>query len=77
MRQFVVNGCFALRREAEVIIRDVITHLISHQGIFATGVVEHARSGSCVEGAPGDRAGCGFSVVFHVPIRGIRVGRDL
>ena len=49
----------------------------THLERFARGVVEHPESDSCVEGVPGARPGCGFRAVFHVPIRGIWVGRDL
>ena len=35
------------------------------------------KSDSRAEGVPGARPGCGFRAVFHVPIRGIRAGRDL
>ena len=63
--------------KSEVIFRDVMTHLISHQGSFVNGVVEHPKSGPRVEDVLGDRPGCGSHVVFHVPIRDIRVGRDL
>ena len=41
------------------------------------GVVEHPKSGSCAEGVPCDRPRCEFHAVFHMPIRDIRVGRDL
>ena len=49
----------------------------THLEHFVRGVVEHPGSDSCVEGVPGARPGCGFRAVFHVPIRGIWVGRDL
>ena len=50
---------------------------ITHLAHSVRGVVEHPKSDTCVEGVPGARAGCGFRAVFHVPIRGIWVGRDL
>ncbi len=50
---------------------------ITHLEHFVRGVVEHPKSDSCVEGVPGDRPGCGFRAVFHMPIRYIRAGRDL
>ncbi len=50
---------------------------ITHPEHSARGVVEHPESDTCVEGVPGARPGCDFRAVFHVPIRGIWVGRDL
>ena len=49
----------------------------THLERFARGVVEHPGSDPRAEGVPGARPGCGFRAVFHVPIRGILVGRDL
>ena len=54
-----------------------MTHLITHQGGFTGGVVEHPRSDSCAEGVPAASAKGDFRAAFHVPIRGIRAGRDL
>ena len=64
-------------RKSEVIFREVMTHLITHQGGFTGGVVEHPRPDPCAEGVPGPPAGGGSRVVLHVPIRDIRAGRDL
>ena len=49
----------------------------THLERFARGVVEHPESDPRAEGVPGARPGCGFRAVFHVPICGIWVGRDL
>ena len=54
-----------------------MTRLISHQGSFVNGVVEHPYFDSSAEGAPGALAKGGSHAVLHVPILDIWVGRDL
>ena len=74
---FGVNRRFSPVRQSEAIFVELMGPNITHLERFVRGVVEHPKSGSCVEGIPGDRPRCGFHVVFHVPIRDIRAGRDL
>ena len=74
---FVLGGCFTLFGQSEVIFREVMTHLITHQGGFTGGVVEHPRPDPCAEGVPAASAKGDFRAAFHVPIRGIHAGRDL
>ena len=76
-RPFSANGGFSPLRQFEVIFVELMGPNITHLEHFVPGVVEHPKSDSCVEGVPGARPGCGFRAVFHVPIRGIWVGRDL
>ena len=74
---FVRKTRFSLLRQSEVVFVELMGSVYTHQGGSAGGVVEHPQPGSCAEGVPGDRPGCGFCAVFHIPIRGIRAGRDL
>ena len=69
--------CFTPLQQSEVIFVERMGPNNTHPEHSARGVVEHLESGSCVEGVPGARPGCGFRAVFHVPIRDIWVGRDL
>ena len=68
---------FSPGRQSEVIFVERMGPNNTHLERFARGVVEHPESDPCAEGLPGARPGCGFRAVFHVPIRGIRAGRDL
>ena len=60
-------------RQCEVIFREVMTHLISHQGGSAGGVVEHPRPDPCAEGAPGARSGGNPRAGFRTSILDIWV----
>ena len=71
------NSCFTPLRQSEVIFVERVGPNNTHLEHFVRGVVEHPESDSCVESVPGVRPGCGSHAVFHVPIRDIRVGRDL
>ena len=73
---FVLGGRFSPLRQSEVLFVEVMPHLISHQGGFAGGVVEHLRSGSCAEGAPGDPSGGGPRAGFRISILDIWVSCD-
>ena len=77
MRLFGANTRFSPFRQSEVIFVERMGPNITHPENFVRGVVEHLKSDSCVERVPGVRPGCDFRAVFHVPIRGIWVGRDL
>ena len=74
---FVHPSRFSRQRQFEVIFVERMGPNNTHPEHSVRGVVEHPKSDSCVEGVPGARPGCGFRVVFHVPIRDIWVGRDL
>ena len=74
---FVPKRGFSPVRQFEVIFVERVGPNNTHLEHFARGVVEHPESDSCAEGTPGVWPGCGFRVVFHVPIRDIWVGRDL
>ena len=74
---FGAKRCFTLFGQSEVIFREVMTHLITHQGGFAGGVVEHPRPDPCAEGVPGASAKGDFRAVLHAPILDIWAGRDL
>ena len=76
-RPFVLPGGFSPLRQSEAIFREVMTHLITHQGGFTGGVVEHPKSDPCAEGVPSPPAKGGLHAVFHVSILDIWVGRDL
>ena len=77
VRPFVLGGKKSPVPKSEVIFQEVMTHLISHQGGFAGGVVEHPRHDPCAEGVPGASAKGGSRAASHAPIRDIRAGRDL
>ena len=74
---FVLPSRFSRQRQFEVIFVERMGPNNTHLERFARGVVEHPESDSRPEGVPGARPRCGFHAVFHVPIRGIWVGRDL
>ena len=74
---FVLGGKKSPVPKSEVIFREVMTHLITHQGGFTRGVVEHPRPDPCAEGVPAASARGDFRAAFHAPIRDIRAGRDL
>ena len=77
MRLFGAKRCFTPVRQSEVIFVARIGPNNTHPEHSVRGVVEHPESDPGAEGVPGARPGCGFRAVFHVPIRGIWVGRDL
>ena len=77
MRPFVHPGCFTPLRQSEVIFVELKGPNNTHLERFSRGVVEHPKSDSFVEGAPGASAKGGLHAVFHVPIRDIRVSCDL
>ena len=77
VRPFGDKKSFTLVRQSEVIFVELMGSNITYLEHLVRGVVEHPKSDPCAEGVPGARPGCGFRAVFHVPIRDIRVGRDL
>ena len=77
VRPFEHKRRFTPLRQSDVIFVERMGPNNTHPEHSVRGVVEHPNSDSCAEGVPGARPGCGFRAVFHVPIRGIWVGRDL
>ena len=73
---FGVGGCFTLFVQSEVIFRELITHLITHQGSLTGGVVEHPRPDPCAEGRPGGRAKGGSYAEYRTSILDIWVSCD-
>ena len=67
---FGAKKSFTLFGQSEVIFREVMTHLITHQGGFAGGVVEHPRPDPCAGGRPGGRAKSGSRTGYRMPILG-------
>ena len=73
---FVLGGRFSPLRQSEVLFVEVMTHLISHRGGFAGGVVEHPRPDPYAEGVPGSRSGGDPRAGFRTSILDIWVSCD-
>ena len=77
VQQFQHKSCFTLLRQSDVIFVELMGPNITHLERFVCGVVEHPRSDSYAEGAPGALTRGDSHAAFHTSILDIWVGRDL